>query len=240
MPHKTHTLVNTPTVNIRYLADYMAASEQTKRTILRSCKYRPTARMIQHIEAKLAVTNYIKSGSSNPEELRDKAAQILNKLTVDEFEESTNLHNANYLKRFAEVSDLLNLPKAELSHAGKAVTIPVNGVNVRFDPALTATRTTRTNKLKCGALMLRYQKAKPLPEATGRFQSAGALGLLRLQHEGDSVEPDATLCITVDGYTGEAHPAPTNSAYLFKEMQAACASISERWQAIPPPKGAIF
>jgi hypothetical protein len=44
----------------------------------------------------------------------------------------------------------------------------------------------------------------------------------------------------MDAYTGLAHSAPTNAVYLFKEMQAACLSIAERWAVIQAPKGAIF
>lgn len=237
---KTHTLVKKPSLNVRYLADYMAASEQAKRTILRSCKYRPTARMIQHIQAKLAVMEYIRKGESYPEGLLEKAQSILNKLAADQFEEDTNKHNAEYVKRFAEVQSEIVLPKAEIQHAGKAIDFIINGVSVRFDPALSLTRTTKTNKVRCGALMLRYQKGKALPEATACFQSAAILGLLKMQHGDDGIEPEGALCVTLDGQSGTAHHAPGNAGYLFKEMQAACASIAERWDAIAPPKNAVF
>ena len=240
MPQKTHTLVKDPSINVRYLADYMASSEQARRTLLRGCKYRSGARMIQHIEAKAAVTNYIKLGANNPDELREKAQQILNKMTVDDFEESTNLHNANYIKRFADVSDLTELNGSEKESAGKPANFDVNGVSVRFDPILTLTRTTRTNKLKRGVIMLRYLKGKALPETTAGFQSSAALGLLRMQHGDDSKEPDGGMCLTLDCHSGVFHPAPSKANYLFKEMQAACSSIAERWAAIEPPKGAVF
>jgi hypothetical protein len=35
---KTHTEIKKPSINVRFLADYMAASEQSKRTVLRGCK----------------------------------------------------------------------------------------------------------------------------------------------------------------------------------------------------------
>jgi uncharacterized protein YqiB (DUF1249 family) len=49
---KTHTEVKQPQISIPRLADYMAASEQGKRTIAQSCKYRSTVRVTQHNEAK--------------------------------------------------------------------------------------------------------------------------------------------------------------------------------------------
>jgi hypothetical protein len=237
---KTHTLVKKPSLNVRYLADYMAASEQKKRTILRDCKYRATARMIQHIEAKLAVANHIQSGATTPDKLIDRSNAILQKLASDQFEEDTNKHNAAYIKRFSEVLEKLNLPKADIQPAGKPSTLDVSGVAARLDPLLLLTRTTKTNKVRCGGIMLRYLKGKELPETTACFQSAAMLGLQKILHEGDGIEPEPGLAITIDAYAGLAHPAPSNAVYLFKEMRAACYSIAERWDAIQPPKNAVL
>jgi hypothetical protein len=237
---KTHTLVKTPSLNVRYLADYMAASEQKRRSILKGCKYRSTARMIQHIEAKLHVSEYIRSGGADPAELLEKSKSIRAKLAADQFDEDTNKHNADYLKRYAEVAPGIAMPKCEVLKGGKFIDVPIGGISVRFDPALRLTRTTKTNKLKCGALMLRYQKGKALPDATAGYQSAAILGLLKLIEGDDGQEPEGALCATLDAYSGALHLAPTNAIYLFKEMTAACESIAERWDAISPPKGAIF
>src|ERR1019366_6730326 len=35
-------------------------------------------------------------------------------------------------------------------------------------------------------------------------------------------------------------PAPSDSVSRFREMEAACATIAERWQNIEPPAGAIL
>jgi hypothetical protein len=43
---KTHTEIKTPQMSVSQLADYMAASEQTKRSIVRGCKYRAIARVV--------------------------------------------------------------------------------------------------------------------------------------------------------------------------------------------------
>ncbi len=237
---KTHTLVKKPSLNVRYLADYMAASEQRKRTVLRGCKYRSTARMIQHIEAKAVVTNHILNGGVEPEKLLEKAHSIQGKLAVDQFEDDLNKHNAEYIKRFYQVRDNALLPSCQIQQAGKFVDYDLNGLTLRFDPALTLTRTTKTNKLKRGALMLRYLKGKPLPEENAAYQSSAMLGLLKLIHSDDGTEPEGAMCFTLDVYTGKLHPAPGNAVYLFNEMKAACQSIAERWDAIgPPPKAVV-
>lgn len=237
---KTHNLVKIPSLNVRYLADYMAASEQLRRSILRSCKYRPIARMIQHIEAKNVVSNYIKSGNNDPDVLKEKAKKIKERLAVDQFEEDTNKHNAGYVERFSQVVSGIVLPACEIQFAGKFIDFPLNGISVRLDPPLSLIRTTKTNKIKRGALMLRYQKDKPLAEAVADFQSAAMLGLLKMIYADDGTEPEGALCITLDAQSGRVYPAPGKAVYLFKEIQAACQSIAERWEAIAPPPKAIF
>ena len=43
---KTHNVLKSPKISLRYLADYMAASEKARRTIIRGCKYQPIARVV--------------------------------------------------------------------------------------------------------------------------------------------------------------------------------------------------
>lgn len=118
--------------------------------------------------------------------------------------------------------------------------ILVEGVKVRFDPPIRLTRTTKSNKVKCGAVMLRYQKGKACPSLVAESQSAIMLGLLKIIHDNDAEEPDGKLCLVLDAHTGVSHPAPGNAVYQFKEASAICAGIAERWNAIKPPKNAVF
>ena len=226
MEKKTHRLVNAPAINVRYLADYMAASEQRRRGILQSAKYRSTARMIQHIDAKLAVTNFILSSGENPYALVEKANFIENKLATDQFESDLNKHNADYLRRFYKSLSAETIPSHEVQKGGSPIDIKIEGVSLRFDPPVRLTRTTKTNKVKCGAMMLRYQKGKALPELVASYQSAIILGVLRAIHDQDEEEPEPKLCLTLDAFAGQCHPAPTNAVYLFKEATAVCAGIT--------------
>ena len=52
--------------------------------------------------------------------------------------------------------------------------------------------------------------------------------------------PEKKLCVTVDAFAGKSYPAPGDAASRFKNMQAACESIAERWDNVKPPEGAIF
>lgn len=240
MEKKTHRLVKAPSLNIRYLADYMAAGDQRRRSVLRDCKYRSTARMIQHIDAKLVVRNFIHSGGENLEGLLEKAEAIEKKLATDQFEEDVNKHNADYIRRFYKAYPDVKFPKCEIQQGGNYVDIDIEGVNVRFDPALRLTRLTKTNKVRCGAIMLRYQKGQPLAQAVADYQSAAMLGVLKIIHDKDAEEPEGGLCITLDAYSGAAHRAPGNAVYLFNQIKGACATIAENWPAVKPPPNALF
>jgi hypothetical protein len=237
--NKTHTEVKHPQISIPRLADYMAASKQAGRTIVQSCKYHSTARVTQHNQAKAVVTNHILSGAKNVDGLAAKAEAIRNKLADTDFEQDTNDHNADYIDQFAEVFGEIALPGADLLPTKAFSPLMLNGVRVTFRPQFLLRRTTKTNKVKSGALMLRYAKGKPLAAEVAIFQAAAIFGYLRTQ-DAEVAEAEKALCITLDAYTGKCHDAPGDAIYRFNEMKAACASICEWWPAIMPPKNAIL
>lgn len=108
---KTHRLIEKPTMSVRFLADYMAASDQARRTILRGCKFRTIARLVQHDDAKLAVAKFMLGGTNDPEVLVAEADYIRNKLADSDFDRDCNDINADYVAQFAKVvADIEPLP----------------------------------------------------------------------------------------------------------------------------------
>lgn len=240
MDKPTHILVSAPEITVRYLADYMPASERKKRTIVASCKYRPIAKLLQHKEARLTVASALRKGEKDPLTLKAKAESIRSKLATDDFDALTNEVNADYVKQFSEVVASVTLPEAEILTGKSFSAFEIHGVKVRFSPNLILRRLTKTNKLRRGALMLRYAKGKPLAPAVGGFQSAAIFGLLGDIQDEEGAEPEKSLCLTLDAVTGTLHIAPGAAASMYANMKAACQSIAERWPNIPPPNGAIF
>ncbi|MFZ0496354.1 MAG: hypothetical protein WBE80_06580 [Methylocella sp.] len=236
---KTHKEVKNPQISIRFLADYMAASEQARRTIIRGCKYQPAARVIQHNEAKLAVSKFIRSGQTDVSSLKSEAQRLRERMTDSEFDRDVLDHNADYIDRFAKVYSILNLPAAEILAPGKSIAVSVHGTKVISEIHFRLRRLTKTNKIRVGAATLRYAKGRPLPLAVAEWQSALLFGFLSLPGVGEGTEPELKLCLTVDTYAGICYPAPTNSVSRFKNGEAACATIAERWPNIQPPHGAI-
>jgi hypothetical protein len=237
---KTHREVKQPQISVRYLADYMAASEQVRRTIVRGCKYQPIVRVVQHDEARQAVGRFIRSGMSDPAALQSAAQRLRDRMADSDFERDVLDHNADYIDRFASVASKLELPNAEILAPGPKVTVVLEGTKVTQEIQFRLRRVTKTNKVRVGAAALRYQKGKALAAEIGEWQSALLFGLLSLPGVADGADPELKLCLTVDAYAGACHAAPTNAVSRFNNAEAACATIAERWLNITPPPGAVI
>ncbi len=216
----------------------MFASELARRTIVQSCKYRPIARLVQHNEAKTTISNFLMAESREESILREKSDSLRERMADSDFERDLFDHNADYLDRFASISDQLDIPQSETYSHGKVVPLSLSGVRVTSEIHCRFRRLTKSNKVKTGGATLRYAKGKPLNPEVGAWQSAFLLGYLRFVGTEDASEPEGKLCITIDAYAGEVFPAPTDSISRFKNMMAACESIAERWPKIKPPKNA--
>jgi hypothetical protein len=237
---RTHVKVAEPEISVRYLADYMAASERKKRTIVAGCKYRPVARLVQHQEARLTISAALRKGVATAEALKERAKSIRAKLATDDFDALTNEINADYVEQFSQVVASMDLPKAEIFPGKIFPVLKINGVKLAFTPNLVFRRLTKTNKVRCGALMLRYAKGKPLDPEIGAYQSSAIFGLLGEHTDEEGSEPEKSLCLTLDAMTGKLYAAPGAAVSNFANMKAACQSIAERWPNIPSPEGAIF
>lgn len=240
MQTPTHQEVKTPKISARKLAEFMAGTDVRGRTIVRECKYRPVARIIQHKEAKAAIGSFLRGGSVDLEALQIKEAELRDRHADRDFDRDLYDHNADYIARFIKIREKLLMPNVETLPPGQTPAIELNGVRVTFDLALRLERVTRTNKLKVGAAILRYQKGKGLSTKEAEWQSAlvhGYLGATSIEGDG---EPELALCLTIDAYSGVVCPAPTDSVTRFKNASAACANIAERWDNVPPPENAVL
>lgn len=237
---KTHREVKKPQISARFLADYMAASETAKRTIVRNCKYQPIARVIQHDEAKAIVSKFIWQEEGDPSVLVAKAKTIRDRMADTSFDRDLFDHNADYVARFAHVWNQVDLPEAQYLFGGKGQPLTLNSVRVTTETHFRLRRVTKTNKIKVGVGALRYQKGKALSQDVAEWQSAYLLGYLNRIGVEEGAAPEHKLCITLDAYSGAATVAPSDAVRRFQHMEAACASIAERWPAIEPPPKAIL
>lgn len=237
---KTHRLVKAPQISSRYLADYMASSEMGKRNILTACKYQAIARVVQHDEAKRTISKFFRSENPAIADLTEAAKSLRAKLADSEFDRDVFDHNADYLDRFAKVVPLVELPDHEILAPGQTPKIEIGGVNVSTELLFRFRRVTKTNKVKTGAACIRYAKGKALKPEIGSWQSAFLLAYLAQTNVEAGAEPEGKLCVTIDAYSGATFYAPGDSVMRFKNMQAACVAIAERWDNIKPPPNAVL
>jgi hypothetical protein len=218
----------------------MAATSTSQRSILRSCKYPPIARLIQHNEAKQIVSKFMRSGNPDTTELNQKAQQLRDRLADTQFDRDLYDHNADYLSRYATVHQSVSFPKSEMQAPGLHSPTVINGVKVTPEIHFILQRATKTNEIRIGAGMLRYQKGRPLSADIGAWQSAILLGYLSLTNADDNQTPDGKLCVTIDAYSGTVHCAPGNAKHRFNQVESACKTIAEWWPGIKPPTGAVL
>jgi hypothetical protein len=240
LPKKTHKERKTPRISLARLADYMAASEQGKRTIAVSCKYQPIGRLIQYNDAKAILSNYIRSENRKIEDLKEKLEVLKSKICDDDFSEDVRDHNIDCINRFIAMHDKFDFKDYSYLKSVKFPSYELNGMPVIVTPDVLVSRVTRQNKEKIGALMIRYSKGKPLKPEVGLHQAAFLYEYFRQPEFHQHGESEKRLCLTLDTYSATPYEAPGNATYLFKEMASACASLVERWPNIHPPKNAIL
>lgn len=235
----THREVRQPTITLRYLAEYMAASERKRNSILRDAKYQAVARVVQHDEAKAAVARFIFTGREHAEFLSEEAARLRGRLFETEFEETSNALNADYLDRFVAVQGAIQWPRAEFLAPGRQQSVDVAGVRVSLDLRFRLRRMmARSNRVRHGGGVLRYAKGKPLDRDVAEWSSAFLCAALPPPSDDPHSIAEEQLCLTVDAWSGVAYAAPGNSATRFQNMRAACEAIAQRWPHIAPPPGA--
>ena len=236
---RTHRLVKTPKIAGRFLAEYMNASEQRRRSIVRSCKYRAIARVIQHDHARSAIGRFCHDPLFDVNDLKDREEQLRTALASDPFERDLLDHNADYIAKFSKNFSKISAPYGgSISPPGECPSIMLEGVKVTPEIAFRVSRVTKTNKFRIGAGTLRYSKGKALKEDEAIWQAAFLHGYLARGNMEESAEAEGKLCLVVDAFSGKIHSAPSDAVSRFNNMEAACASIAERWDNIPPPNGA--
>ncbi|MDI1296730.1 MAG: hypothetical protein PSY12_12755 [bacterium] len=241
MPDKpTHRLVKSPKVHGRYLAEYMDASERAKRTIIRGCKFPPIAKILQHHLAKAFISDFLLKGSHNPTLLRQEAERLRSMMTDTEFDRTLLDVNADFLDAYADAYNHEIFPKAEIMPAPGPSKLDLSGVSVNPDIRFSLQRTTTTNRLRTGLATIRYAKGKPLSDEVGKWHSSLLFGVRQLIDGDDDKAAEQRLCVTLDAMTGQFIEAPGDALSRFKNMEAACQSIAERWESIEPPPSAII
>lgn len=237
---RTHRVVAHPTVPVQYLADYMAASNQARRGIVQKCKYKSLARVLQHQMARKTITDHLLGGNPLPGDLAEKAQALRERLADTDFDASLNQHNGDFVDAFATHCDGFDASAFNLVAATELEPPAFHETVVPFTPSLLTYRKTKANTHKIGAIMFRYAKGKPVPQAVAEWQAAFMYGFFSDRPFIEEAKPEGKLCVVWCAVSGERFTVPDKPIYKFNEMKAVCGDISERWANVPPPPGAII
>lgn len=235
---KTHRTAKRPQISARYLAEYMAGSELAKRRIIKRCKFQPIAAVIQHKPAKNIISKAIWTANND---LETEEQRLRDRPTTSDFERDVLEHNADYVARFAKISERLDLSGAEFLPPDSATQhLVLKDVRVNVEINFRLRRLTKTNKIRVDVGALRYAKGKPQSETVTAWHTAFLHGYLRQTNIDEAAEPERKLCVVIDAYAGILYSAPTDARRRFLNMEAACETIAEHWDRIPPPSNAIL
>lgn len=237
---KTHRLVPNPSIMLPKLAEYMAASDQARRTIVRNCKYVPLARFMQHKIAQKTLADHIEDGNPLPGDLGDKAEQIRNMLADTDFEQTTFDQNADYVQSFADVAHMFDLSGFEITASEQKFDREFSGTEIKFRPNLLTSRTTKANTQKLGSGMFRYSKSGPVDGEVAGFQCAFMFGYFGDFPFIDEAKPEDQLSFVLCANSGVTYTTPSKPIYKYNEMKAVCSDIAEKWENVNPPQGAVF
>jgi len=235
----THRLIKYPKISSRFLADYMAASEIRRRTIIRDCKYISTARRLQHDRAMPYISSSLLHGHLVDGGGAKLSAKLRNGPHTTPFQKQKANVNSDAIDHFDTVFNQIELGKPVRTPITDQEPIELGGVEIKPMLAFGVSRFTKTNKLRIGAACIRYSKNNPVKKETAEFQAAFTHGYLRHINMDEALEVEPKLCWLIDAFSGELIEAPSNSVSVFNNISSACYSISERWDKITPPPKAI-
>jgi hypothetical protein len=139
-PKKTHVERKSPRISLARLADYMAASEQGKRSIAVTCKYQPIGRLIQYNDAKSIISNYIRSENRKVEDLQEKLQVLKNKICDTDFETDVRDHNADCIFRFIALHNEYDFKDYSYLKSMKFAAYELNGMPVVVSPDVLISR----------------------------------------------------------------------------------------------------
>ena len=241
----THLALPTPQISARRLADYMSASPIRQRTLIRDTKYRTVEPEISYAEGFGILGEMIADGPLVTDVLKDAADHFYDRMDIRGTRERIRLDLIGDLFEWlADHRPDFQLPieadRYDTSRLwGRGGEFQLGGVLIEPEVHLRL-RKMKRNAAGVGVVTLRYSKNTPLDPEVAEWPSALLLGYLNATVDDEGLRPDPDLCLTLDLFTGTAHPAPGRSKTLLNQMEAACRTITERWPNIAPPPKAVL
>lgn len=212
-------------LTLKGLAKYIASSPAAQRKLLQDFKYpaadEPFAMRLYYREAKDCLKQYIRDQRS-PEWLREQAHQLTGTLNGQSPKSVERLRqNARAViafERFFSATgvELLDTPRFRFTH---------HGVTISVVPDLSLLDGTRKRliKIQYGGKRLADPSIRVMTQCMLDAANASSYGL------------SASSCVYLDLPREAVHTAPRAGKRTLQDVKAACETISQVWESIPPP-----
>ena len=216
-----------PTIRLtlKGVAKYVASSPAAQRKILQEFKYpaadEPFAMRIYYREAMDCLKQYIRHQHS-PEWLQEQARRLTSTLDSQPAKSVERLRqNARAVLLYETLFrttgiEVLDVPRPRLTF---------HGVTISVVPDLCLLEGTRKKlvKIQFGGKKLADQSVRVITQCMLEAANAGGYGL------------SASSCLYMDLPREAVHPAPRAGKRTLQDVRAACETISQIWDSIPPP-----
>jgi hypothetical protein len=212
-------------LTLKGLAKYIASSPSAQRKILQDFKYpsadEPFAMRMYYREATDCLKEYVRERHSS-EWLRQRAIQLTAEREGQSATSARRLRqNAEavllYEKHFGSKElEVLSTPKFRLSFHDVAVSVVP-------DLCLRDGTKTKLIKLQFGGTKLAEQSLRVITHCQ----------LVAANSQGFDLGPSSVIYLDLP--RGVAHTAPRAGKRTLQDIRAACETISQIWESIPPP-----
>jgi hypothetical protein len=212
-------------LTLKGLAKYIASSPAAQRKILQDFKYpaadEPFAMRVYYREAMDCLKQYIRQQRS-PEWLREQAHQLTSTLDGQSPKSIERLRqNARAVLLFEQLFratgvEIIDTPRFRLTF---------HGVTISVVPDLYLLDGTRKKlvKIQFGGKKLADQSVRVITQCMREAANAGGHDLA------------ASSCVYMDLPRETVHSAPRAGKRTLQDVKAACETISQIWESIPPP-----
>jgi hypothetical protein len=213
-------------LSLKGLAKYVASSPAAQRKILQDFKYpagdEPFAMRVYYREAMDCLKHYIREQHS-PDWLQEQARQLTSKVDGAAAKSIGRLRqNARAVLLFERLFrktgiEVLETPRFRLTY---------HGVTISVVPDLCLLDGTRKKlvKIQFGGKKLADQSVNVITQCMLEAANAGGYDL------------SASSCVYVDLPRESVRAAPRAGKRTLQDVKAACETITQIWESIPPPR----
>jgi hypothetical protein len=218
-----------PRMSVSKLIEYISAGPARQRTILEQQK-RPTSFQAPYYRDATESVCRVLDSRLSPESIEAAgvdARRLRSRQAPSKWEATRIATNAEAIDAFlgavGELQPLADIGEAETLVRGS---VTIVGVDVSLRPECVFTSSSGD----LGLLKLYFSKSRRLAEDEGKYIAA-----MMYEYSGDmGLEgvPVSKHTVALDVFAGRVFPAPRNYKRLIKDVEAACANISQIWPTI--------